>query len=247
MGRKITLRALLSRLAYVRRYRLLPAGVDMAYDIAYSFPRYRVETVFDVGANIGQSAELCHKSFPHAQIYSFEPVRQTFEVLTNMARSYPRVRCFNMALGADQGVGQMVLQGPSDRFFLADQPPADNGVKLERTEITTIDAFCQSQGVAHISYLKIDTEGSDLHVLQGASRVLGAQQVDLVEVEAGMNVKNTHHVPFEVLHSHLQGLEYFLFAIYEQVHEWPRREPQLRRSNLLFISQRMIDRYRGVL
>ena len=40
-----------------------------------------VRCIFDVGANMGQSAARFAREFPSAQIYSFEPVKQTFAAL----------------------------------------------------------------------------------------------------------------------------------------------------------------------
>jgi hypothetical protein len=62
-----------------------------------------------------------------------------------------------------------------------------------------------------------------------------------VEVEAGMNASNKRHVPFETLKDYLELRSYLLFGIYEQVHEWPTKEPHLRRTNSVFISRRMIE------
>jgi FkbM family methyltransferase len=241
-----TVKGLLRRLLSFRKRRKLPFGVNVLYDISFSFPHFRVETIFDVGANIGQSSELFLKGFPRAQIYAFEPVQQTCRQLEQNMGRHRQVRCFNVALGSYQGKGQMVLQGTPDMFFLADQSRqagADSANK-EEIAVVTLDTFCRDHGVRQINYLKIDTEGGDLHVLQGAEQMLAEQRIDLVQVEAGMNVRNTRHVPFELLNSYLQQKGYFIFGIYEQMYEWPTNEPHLRRTNLMFISQRMIDSYR---
>jgi hypothetical protein len=71
--------------------------------------------------------------------------------------------------------------------------------------------------------------------------MLASQAIDFVEVEAGMNPGNTRHAPFESLKAFLESNDYRLFAIYEQVEEWPTDEPHLRRTNSLFISRRMIE------
>jgi hypothetical protein len=70
--------------------------------------------------------------------------------------------------------------------------------------------------------------------------MLSRQQIDAVEVEAGMNSKNRRHVPFDVFSKFFEERNYFLFGIYEQVNEWPTKEPHLRRSNPVFISDRVI-------
>ena len=138
-----------------------------------------------------------------------------------------------------------MCSGPSDLFSLPpvteDMPTKHGNEARELVEIESLDNFCSGHEIDQISFLKIDTEGYDLEVLKGASRMLGEQRIDLVEVEAGMNCLNKTHVPFEDLKAYLEKMEYYLFAIYEQVGEWPKKEPQLRRANAVFISRHVIE------
>lgn len=244
MSLKHRLKRLVEELANVHIYRVLPRGIDVAYDIAHSFPRYCIENVFDVGSNLGQSAKLYLDCFPGSQIYCFEPVRDTFRQLQYNLQGRERVHCVQVALGSSKGHGEMALQGRSERFFLLGQSkasPASADVKTEDVEIVTLDDFCCARKIRHVNYLKVDTEGGDLDVLRGGENLLSVQSIDFVEVEAGMNAGNTWHVPFETLKHHLEARSYFLFGIYEQVPEWPTQEPHLRRTNPVFISRRMIE------
>lgn len=43
----------------------------------------------------------------------------------------------------------------------------------EQVAVTTVDAFCAEHEVEEIDFSKIDAEGADLAVLQGAARMLG--------------------------------------------------------------------------
>jgi hypothetical protein len=57
-----------------------------------------------------------------------------------------------------------------------------------------------------------------------------------------MNSKNRRHVPFDVFTKFFERKNYFLFGVYEQVNEWPTKEPHLRRTNPVFISDKIIKR-----
>src|SRR5687768_1091411 len=61
------------------------------------------KTVFDVGANVGQSTRRYRLAFPDAQIFSFEPVPTTYETLTANLKGDPMVRCENVALSDRTG------------------------------------------------------------------------------------------------------------------------------------------------
>jgi len=139
----------------------------------------------------------------------------------------------------------MALQGNSDRFFLIGQSkesPANEDVLTEDVDIVTLDEFCFAREIEKVNYLKIDTEGEDLEVLRGGENMLKEQRIDFVEVEAGMHAGNKRHVSFEALKDYLESRSYLLFGIYGQVHEWPTKEPHLRRTNPVFVSRRMIGR-----
>lgn len=50
-------------------------------------------------------------------------------------------------------------------------------------EVTTLDEFCQQEGVHSIDFLQIDVQGADLQVLQGASDILKTVLGVQIEVE----------------------------------------------------------------
>lgn len=243
MALKGNLRKLAEQLTGRHIVRSQYRGVNVFKDIKTVMPDYRLETVFDVGANIGQSANIYLALSPPVRIYCFEPVTKAFAQLVANTRHSTRVHCFKLALSAHSGSGTMQARGISTMNRLLDEVgPArgDGAMPVEPVEITTLDEFCASERVVHIGYLKIDTEGNDLEVLKGAERMLARHDIDLVQVEAGMNPTNHNHVPFFVLKDFLENLHYFIFGIYEQQHEWPKNEPHLRCTNTVFISQPMI-------
>lgn len=224
-------------------YRLVPQGIDLVQDINQLLPVFQTEIVFDVGANIGQSAKKYLTWFPKSKIYCFEPVKDTFCELQDKFKGNDNIYCFQLAFGAFKRKGEMMLQGSPDVFFLLD--PLKNNlvnteVAREKVAIETLDEFCSEKQIDHISFLKIDTEGSDLDVLKGSENMLSQQAIDMVEVEAGMNCRNERHVSFETLKQYLEAKKYFLFGIYEQVNERFAKEPHLRRANPVFVSEQMI-------
>lgn len=246
MSFKKSLRRLIERATGLRIYRNLPLGLNFHRDLARALPNYPMRIVFDVGANVGQSAAAFREDFPMAEIYCFEPVAESFKTLKSSVQGAPNVHLFNVAIGAAPARGTMIKAGSSKMFFLkevASNRIVDPGTSSEEVEVVPLDQFCEKERVDHISFLKVDTEGADLEVLRGADAMLSRQKIDFVEVEAGMNPANKVHVPFETLKSHLESRGYLLFALYEQVQEWPTNRPNLRRINPLFISSRLVAAY----
>lgn len=245
MGWKRQLGTLVERATGTRILRApLPRGVSLRDDIATALPRLAIETVFDVGANVGQSARRYREWFPRARVLCFEPASATFERLRTALAGDARVECLRLALGAREGSARMMVEPNSELSFVvgggAVADAASAGATAEEVEMTTLDDLCRARGVARIGLLKLDVEGGELDVLAGASALLREQRIDLIQVEAGMNADNRRHVPFEALNAALQASGLKLFALYEQMHEWPSGEPQLRRVDAVFVSHRVI-------
>lgn len=249
MSRRESLRRVVRRLTGFHVYRTLPRGVELFEDLARAFPEWRPETVFDVGANVGQSAREYLSRFPAARVHCFEPVSATFRVLESGLRGEARARCHRMALGASVTRGTMLLEGTPDMFRLADADapapaPAREEARREEVAVSTVDEVARAEGIARIGLLKVDTEGRDLAVLEGAAGMLGAQAIDVVQLEAGMHPGNHLHAPLEALKGFLDARGYVAFGIYEQTPEWPTGEAHLRRCNPVFVSRRLVEEAR---
>src|SRR4051794_8264094 len=83
----------------------IPRGTDLYADLHGVLPAGEIKTVFDIGANVGQSALEYADRFPKAAIYSFEPVTSTYERLLSSTSHIERIKCFCLAMGDQVGEG----------------------------------------------------------------------------------------------------------------------------------------------
>lgn len=234
------------RAARVRilRTRTLPRGVDVVADIRRDLPWVQPVLVFDVGANVGESTASYLAAFPAAEVYCFEPVASTFATLESRFASEGRVHCRRLAFGESKASRTISVGADSSLASLSPSSAVPEGAgRSEVVAVNTIDEFAAAEGLDRIGFLKIDTEGHDLSVLEGAKGMLDRQAIDLIEVEAGMNADNQTHVPFELLREHLAEREYLLFGLYDQIPEWTLGKPHLRRTNPVFVSSKAIENY----
>ncbi|QZZ22221.1 FkbM family methyltransferase [Leptothermofonsia sichuanensis E412] len=218
-------------------------GLDVLSDI-------RVRTtsdlriVFDVGANVGQSARAYSKYLPNAQIYCFEPVLETFKQLQQNTSECNNAYCFQLALGPEEKQTEITLQKYSlENSLLNYSDIALSEAEAVRTEIiqvTTISDFCQNHDIKQIDFLKVDTEGYDLEVLRGAKSLLDDHKITYIQVEAGMNYNNKKHVPIQEFIRYLESRGYVLFGIYDQM-AWFQNKARLRFCNPVFISEREVE------
>lgn len=232
------------RLTGLRVFRTIPAGVALADDIARFTPGLNIETVVDVGGNIGQTATQFAAAFPHATIHSVEPGDGIYDKLVANTRHIPRIQCHKLALGAGREQRTFVVRPGRELFsHLAKEGEDTTGRKTHAVQVDTLDSFCESLGLTRINVLKIDTEGNDLDVLRGAEALIAEGAIDFIQVETGLNPQNAAHVPFRSFLDWMEARGYFLFGFYDQVHEF-RGEPHLRRADAAFISPRIRDRER---
>lgn len=149
--------------------------------------------VLDVGANVGDVAIAALESYAGCRVVCFEPVTSTFEVL--QARLLPygeRAHLYRKAASNFTGEGEINLTShpaansilPQSLFHKSLNPQVRE-VGRERIEMVRLDDIASELPCAHIDIMKIDVEGYELAVLEGA-RDLVAGGVDTVIVEIAL-------------------------------------------------------------
>jgi FkbM family methyltransferase len=166
--------------------------------------------LLDVGANHGAYARLLHTLAPRARVIAFEPHPTTFAHLQRFLSDQPAIELINKAVGA--AAGEVRLYDFQEEDGSTQASLSASAVALYSDKVvehavtcTTIDAFMQDNGIERIDFLKIDTEGHDLSVLQGAARALREGRIGLIQFEfipANIATGVTMRQFFEILPRH---------------------------------------------
>jgi FkbM family methyltransferase len=195
-------------------------------------PHECISMIFDVGTNVGETALAFRSQFPSATIHCFEP---NSELAPHLKGLNADLNVHSVALSSRIGEsGFSKCAAASDLYSLTDDKSG------ESVALDTVDNFCRSRSIDSVDYLKIDTEGHDLEVLKGATGMLTEFRIGLIQAEVSMNPDNNLHVSFFRVADHLETLGYRLFGVYEQVNEFPTKRPNLRRSNVVYMSPKII-------
>lgn len=181
----------------------------------------------DVGANIGYFSILAAKL--GATVYAFEPSPKNYEALSNNVRTN-KVNIFTLQSAVSNHDGYAtfhVREGGSTTDSLlklySDAMPT-------KVRVSTLDTTLPS----HVDYIKIDTEGADLSVLQGAEDTLKNNPHCIIIIEySRLNFKN-ETTPEQFL----QTLKDMQFTVQVAEPNGTLREPT---HEELFVSERYIN------
>lgn len=165
-----------------------PSNAEIAL-IDYLLSKYNIKTVVDVGANEGQFAlKLLNKNYYKGKIISFEPVSSSFQQLlknSQQASNWAVVQC---AVGDSTGQVPINISqnsvSSSLRKVNAHTVEAEAGTAIVNTEmvsINTLDTLLKAHQWQNDLWLKIDVQGFEREVLQGASETL--KQAKVVQIE----------------------------------------------------------------
>lgn len=131
------------------------------------------EHVVDVGANVGwYSTMLAELVGLNGRVYAFEPNTDLVRSLTLTALEYPSLRVIAAAVGEASGNGILRISRLLGNSSLEDSTPEQIGSQV--CPVVTLDGFLGTVGSPHITFVKSDTEGSEVRVLKGARRLLSS-------------------------------------------------------------------------
>jgi FkbM family methyltransferase len=148
--------------------------------------------VVDVGSHYGEwSGQLIEvaasaPSRPQLELHVFEPTEFSFRQLgANLASpGTARVTLNRAAASSRSGTGTIIKPHEgAGSSSLGSHVGDESESLLEEIELVTLDEYCAAKGVEAVALLKIDAEGHDLSVLEGASGLLARQAVQAVQFE----------------------------------------------------------------
>lgn len=213
-----TLRKLLINITgyWIYKKKYLPLGVDLKEDLLNKF-QINPRCIFDIGANYGQTALYYHKAFKHAKVFSFEPVKNSFDTLVKNTRRYKNISCYNFAFGDEKKEIEIYLH--EERFSACNSLKFDNrdgdNASKEIVKVITLNDFVKEHKIEHIDLLKIDTEGYELEVLKGGENILSQGSVSAIIGEVALSVKNNRNTQLHALISYLDKFDYYFVGLYD--------------------------------
>jgi len=197
--------------------------------------------IIDAGAHIGNWTKAALKTAEYQSlIYAFEPIPASYQSVMQLANQFNKnIFAFNLALGKCETKTEMYYfyQRGSDCSTLYNRPILHD-VPVQKVDIavTYLDKFAIDYGIKHINFLKIDTEGAEADVLEGAHNLIQSNHIDIIQFEYGGTYPDAGITLFEI-YKYLTSSQYLIFRIIPNglvyIHEWNPDLENFRYSNYL--------------
>ena len=150
-------------------------------------------TILDIGAYNGSTALQYAEAFPNATIHSFEPFPEAYLELVKNTEDKQNIRSHQLGLSSSVGTTTLYSNSfaPTNSLFKTHLEGENtwgntNVLKpLGELEINTItlDEFVKQNQIDKIDILKLDVQGAEYMVLEGAHETLKKRKVGIVYTE----------------------------------------------------------------
>jgi FkbM family methyltransferase len=179
----------------------------------------QVDTVLDVGANIGQYASGLRSSGFDGRIISCEPLRDAYAHLARRSESDPRWTTLRTAVGAEAGSLSINVSANSYSSSVLtmtdahlDAAPGSQTIGAEDVAVTTVaDVAAQHEVDPSRTLLKVDTQGYEGPVLDGAGDLLG--RFAAVQLELSFVPLYSGQLLFGELNERLESAGFGVYAL----------------------------------
>jgi FkbM family methyltransferase len=138
------------------------------------------DVVFDIGANVGaHTLSIARSVGESGKVYAFEPADFAFAKLQRnlalnpelQARTFPQ-QILLAANSADSPPREIYASWPFQSVEPVHPKLRGRLVSAERATVETLDNFVRSKAIARLDLIKMDVDGHELPVLQGAAETL---------------------------------------------------------------------------
>ncbi len=162
---------------------------------------HKKRIALDIGAHYGSWSRYMSKEFK--KVFSFEPVAATYECCKLNTENFDNIHLYQKAVGAHMGTVS-VDQG---KFYT--HPGMETIIDFDgKTPLITIDSL----DLDDVDFIKIDVEGFELAVLQGAEETIKKSK-PIIIFEENMRGPLEHNISNGSCANYLTQLGYRLLAV----------------------------------
>lgn len=156
--------------------------------------------IFDVGSHRGKFSKIFLEIFINANLYCFEANNILVKFLKKKFRN--KLNVFNYALSDVNKYYTMKINELDLTSTLSNYSSSSyynklkkiilkkNSFYLKKVQCIKLDTFCKKKNINYIDILKIDVEGHEFNVLNGAKNILPKVKFIIIEIQKNDMFKN---------------------------------------------------------
>jgi FkbM family methyltransferase len=198
--------------ALAKQVRKLELGLRQSIGDVLAFVKdlgFTPATIIDVGVAAGTPG--LYDYYPDANILLIDPVAENEEFMRRICDRYPKARYALTAAGSREGSITMSVDPAFSGSRIVDLLGRNSGGRDQTATMTPIDKLVKEFGLSGPYILKLDTEGSELDVLAGATQTLRETELIIMEQRVAPSSKAP------VLRDALNVLHEYGFATYDMI------------------------------
>jgi len=181
-------------------------------------------TVVDIGANRGQFALVARHCFPHAQIFSFEPLHKPAAIFHKVFTGDPNVELHQVAIGPEAGNATIHVSIRDDSSSLLPITALQNQIfpdtqesGIETIKVGRLEDFISAERLQPPALLKLDVQGYELSALKGCEVLL--QHFAYVYVECSFVELYAHQALADEVIAWLRERDFILCGVYNMAYD----------------------------
>jgi len=213
-------------------YNNYPFGRNWMFDLKKTL-KCDPTLIVDAGANIGSVSKELNNFFRKATIFSFEPVKSTFNLLVEKTKASSKIIPIQFALAKSVDRFELFLSSENTINSLKSKQENDS-IGKEIIQIIRLDNFLLDKNLNKVDVLKIDVEGFEFEVLKGCENI----EIDCILLEVGYERESTK-VHFSDVEIYMEERGYQLCGIYEIMRNLNDKR-KIAYSNNLYIKKELL-------
>jgi FkbM family methyltransferase len=146
---------------------------------------YRPAVVYDIGASTGVWSDLVQHYFPGTEIHMFEPLAEQVEAyrvdLEDRTRKYSNLNLHATALGRENTTAELFATHDSFGSSLLDRGDVPEVREAIPVPVRRLDDYRQERGFPPPDLMKLDCQGAEIEILDGAKECLRHAKVLILE------------------------------------------------------------------
>jgi FkbM family methyltransferase len=138
--------------------------------------------ILDVGANLGVVSLILGQRFPDRSIHAFEPNPSTVDALRKNLEYNAVDNVFVQDAAVGETSGTVTFEADPENRGTA-RRSSQQAEHAKTVSCVTLDGYVEDKGIEEVGFLKVDVEGYEKEVFEGAEDLFCDQRIKMVYFE----------------------------------------------------------------